>query len=67
MPLPSGRPDNVISAIRGGFENGHTVWPKAAADPEAHYQKMGVMRNYLAETQDGFVLTDIGRRETQMS
>jgi hypothetical protein len=63
MPMPSGRPDTVIDAVRSGF-NGRAVWPKAAAGPEAHYQKLGMMYHYLAETQEGFVLTDLGRRET---
>jgi hypothetical protein len=63
MPMPSGRPGNVIDAIRNGF-NGRTVWPKASADPGAHYQRLGVMYNYLAETPEGFVLTDLGRHET---
>jgi len=63
MPMPSGRPDNVIDAIRKGF-NGRTAWRKASANPEAHYQKLGVMFHYLAETPEGFVLTDLGRQET---
>lgn len=63
MPMPSGRPDNVIDAIRNGF-SGRTVWPKASADPEAHHQKLGVMYNYLVETPDGFVLTELGAQES---
>jgi hypothetical protein len=63
MPVPSGRPDNVIDAIRKGFDGG-AVWPKAVANPEAHYQMLGAMYGYLAEDTEGFVLTDLGSRET---
>ncbi len=66
MPMLSGRPDNVIDAIRNGF-NGRIVWPKASADPEAHYQKLGVMYNYLDETPDGFVLTELGAQESSQT
>jgi len=64
--MPSGRPDNVIAAIRNGF-NGRTVWPKASAGAEAHYQKLGVIYNYLVETPEGFVLTDLGTQETMQA
>jgi hypothetical protein len=64
MPIPSGRPNNVIDAIRKGL-NGRTVWPRAVADPkEANYQNLAVTYGYIAEVTEGFVLTDLGRRET---
>ena len=67
MPLPTGRPDRVIAAIREGFRKGCTVWPKAVTADEAHSQWLGVKLNYLIETSGGFALTDLGRNETKMS
>jgi hypothetical protein len=62
MPIPSFRPSNVIHATRLGFA-GRATWPKAVIDPEMHYQKLAAVCHYVHETPDGYVLSDLGRRE----
>jgi hypothetical protein len=65
MPIPSGRPDKVLDAVKQGFV-GPAVWPKAATNPEAHYQQMAKLYGYVAEMQCGFVLTDLGRSQIML-
>jgi hypothetical protein len=65
MPIPEGRPVNVIAAIRKGFD-GHQIWPMAITDPtEASYQNLALTHHYIDPTPggEGFALTDLGRRE----
>jgi hypothetical protein len=64
MPIPSGRPDNVLYAVKEGFKD-RTVWPKATANPEAHYQQLAVTFGYVVETSGGYALTDLGKRMMQ--
>jgi hypothetical protein len=66
MPIPSGRPDNVLDAVEKGF-SGRTVWPKAIANPEANYQRIAATFGYVAEVPAGFILTELGLRETRRS
>lgn len=67
MPLPTGYPEKIITSIRTQFQNGNSVWPRASVGEEAHYQKLGVMLNYLIESDEGYKLTDLGRNEAQIS
>ena len=63
MLVPSGRPDNILDAIKRGF-NGRTIWAKATTDADAYYQQMAAKYHYIAELPNGFVLTELGERET---
>jgi hypothetical protein len=67
MPLPSGRPDNVINAMRKGFD-GRMVWPKASTgSEEERYQNLAVTYDYIAFVDEagGFMLADGGKRVMQ--
>ena len=66
MPILTGRPDNVIRFVKARF-SGLTVSPFAQTNPEAEYQRLAEINQYVAKTQNGFVLTDLGRREIENS
>jgi hypothetical protein len=62
MPVPSGRPENVVVVLRQAFAD-EFVWPSGTNNRDLHYQSLATHYGYVARMSAGYVLTDLGRYE----